>query len=444
MKNLSFICMVIFMSFFLLLNNSCRKDTSDNTISKNVYTIAVLADNHYMDPSLLIQDGPAFQDYLVTDGKLLAASDAIMKEAIQELIQAKPDLVLVPGDLTKDGELVGNVSVHLYLQQLIQAGIKVRVITGNHDIYNPHSYQYNGTTMNRVQNIGPDKFRSIYSDCGYSDALYTDPYSLSYVSEPLPNLWILAIDCCKYDNINDSIYTAGAIRPGTMKWVLDRLAEAAQKGKTVFGMMHHGLVEQFTGKHNTFPGFMVDNYTDVSNQLMNAGLKIMFTGHFHATDITEQQSGNRTLYDIETGSIIIYPCSYRMITYIKDSSLIITTKHITNVNYSGIPSGQTFPQYAESLSLLAADSLATTILMTGKQISYNDTAWHISHCMGAALMVHGYGDEVKAPEDTAFIGQTARRYKASWLPEYCDFLWTDKIPRDNSLTIQLKSGASFN
>jgi hypothetical protein len=437
----SFLLPVIFLVFFIA---GCKKSDSVSTTAKNVYTIAVLADNHYMDPSLLIQDGPAFQDYLVTDGKLLAASDAIMKEAIQELIQAKPDLVLVPGDLTKDGELVGNVSVHLYLQQLIQAGIKVRVITGNHDIYNPHSYQYNGATKNRVQNIGPDKFRSIYSDCGYSDALYTDPYSLSYVSEPLPNLWILAIDCCKYDNINDSIYTAGAIRPGTLTWVLDRLAEAKQKGKTVFGMMHHGIVEQFTDKHSWFPGFMLDNYTEVSNQLMNAGLRIMFTGHFHACDITEQRSGNQFLYDIETGSIIVYPCSYRMITYIQDSALIITTKHITNVNYSGIPSSQTFPQYAESLTRTAADTMFTTILMAGP-FNYIDTAaWHIGRCMATGLMVHGAGDEDKALEDTAFIGQTGKQYNASWLlPGYCDYLWTDKIPKDNSLTIQLKSGISY-
>jgi len=228
-----------------------------------------------------------------------------------------------------------------------------------------------------------------------------------------------------------------------MTWILDRLAEAAKKGKTVFGMMHHGIVEQFTDKHNSFPGFMVDNYTDVSDQLMNAGLNIMFTGHFHATDIVEQQSGNQFLYDIETGSIIVYPCSYRLITYIKDSSLIITTKNITNVNYSGIPSSQTFPQYAESLSRIAADSMFTTILMTDKQISHNDTAWHISHCMGTALMAHVAGDEDKALEDTALIGQTARQYGASWLPGYCDCLWTDLIPKDNSLTIQLKSGISF-
>src|SRR5659263_708365 len=107
MKFLSFIGIVMFMSFFLLLNNSCQKDTNDT--SKSVYTIAVLSDIHYMDPSLLPDtSSSAFKEHLKTDGKLLAESDAIMKEVIWKLLHAtpKPDLVLIPGDLTKDGELV--------------------------------------------------------------------------------------------------------------------------------------------------------------------------------------------------------------------------------------------------------------------------------------------------------------------------------------------------
>jgi len=438
---------LILLSAILLviLFGGCKKKNVVYSPAAETYTIAVLSDNHYMDPSLLIQDGSAFQNYLVKDGKLLEASDAIMQEAVYELINAipKPDLVIIPGDLTKDGEWVSHHSVHLYLEQLIQAGIKVRVIDGNHDILNHQCYQYNGPDQYIVQNIGPGDFKAIYSDCGYSDALYSDPNSLSYVSEPLPNLWLLAIDCCKYDSINNSTYTAGAIRPGTMKWILERLAEAGKKGKTVFGMMHHGLVEQFTDKHLTFPGFMVDNYRDVADQLMKAGLEIMFTGHFHATDVSEQQSENHTLYDIETGSIIVYPCAYRMITYIKDSSLIITTRHIKKANYPIAPY-QTFSQYAESLTRIAADTMFTTMLMGIKQANYSDTAaWHIGHCMGTSLMVHMAGDEDNALEDTAYIAQTGRKYKAPWLPDYCDFLWTDKIPRDNSLTIWLKSGISF-
>jgi hypothetical protein len=78
MKKLFVLPAILILFFFA----GCKKIDTVYSTAKNVYTIAVLAYNHYMDPSLLIQDGPAFQDYLVTDGKLLAASDAIMQEAI--------------------------------------------------------------------------------------------------------------------------------------------------------------------------------------------------------------------------------------------------------------------------------------------------------------------------------------------------------------------------
>ena len=429
----------------ILFSAGCNRNNCGCSTAKNVYTIAVMSDIHYMDPSLLIKDGPKFQDYLVINGKLLAASDAIMQEAVYELIHAtpKPDLVLIVGDLTKDGEFVGHVSVHLYLQQLIRAGIRVRVIDGNHDIYSAQSYEYNDKVMTRVQNISPDQFRSIYSDCGYSDAICTDPYSLSYVSEPLPNLWLISIDDCKYDNINNQAYTAGVIRPGTMKWILDRMAEAALKGKTVFGMMHHGLVEHFKGQNSTFPGFLVDNYNDVADQLMRAGLKIMFTGHFHATDIVKKNLQNRFLYDIETGSTIVYPCSYRVITYVRDSALIINTRHITNVCYTGMLPGQSFVTYADSLTRIAADTLLTTLLNKYKLTGDTATSWHAGHCQGAALMAHMAGDEKRAFEDTALNKQIATKYGPSWLPLYCDCLWTDLKPADDSLTILLKSGNCF-
>ena len=49
---------------FIVFIAGYKKSDSVTSPAKNVYTIAVLADNHYMDPSLLIKDGPAFQDYL--------------------------------------------------------------------------------------------------------------------------------------------------------------------------------------------------------------------------------------------------------------------------------------------------------------------------------------------------------------------------------------------
>jgi len=85
----------------ILLFGFRKKSDSSGETTKTVFKIAVVSDIHYMDPSLLIKDGPAFKKYLVTDGKLLYTSDAIMKELISELLKASPDLVLFAGDMTR-------------------------------------------------------------------------------------------------------------------------------------------------------------------------------------------------------------------------------------------------------------------------------------------------------------------------------------------------------
>jgi hypothetical protein len=215
------------------------------------------------------------------------------------------------------------------------------------------------------------------------------------------------------------------------------------KGKTVFGMMHHGLVEHFKDQHSTFPGFLVDNYDDVADQLMRAGLKIMFTGHFHATDIVKKTMGNRFLYDVETGSTIVYPCSYRVISYVRDSALVINTKHITNVCYTGMRPGQSFAAYADSLTRVASDTLLTEILLNDSLAKNRTDAWQAGHCWGTAFMAHMAGDEDKNLEKKPMIGQIAQRAATPLLPVFCDDLWTDLKPGDNSLTILLKSGKCF-
>jgi hypothetical protein len=397
-----------------------------------------------MDPSLLVEDGTAFQNYLKTDGKLLAESDAIMQETISELLHAKPDLVLVPGDLTKDGELVSHLKVASYLDQLIRAGIKVRVTDGNHDINSVNAKSFNGSTSTQVPNIGMADFRMIYSDCGFSDALYIDPDSLSYVSEPIPNMWLLVIDACEYYNNDDPSHTAGIIKPETMTWILARLAEAAQKGKTVFGMMHHEILVHFEGQKLFFPGFVLDGNANACAELMNAGLKIMFTGHFHATDIVDTVIGNKVLYDIETGSIVVYPCSYRMVTYIKDSALIISNRHITTINYP--MSGMNFPEYALQKTLNNTDTLLTIELKNMNPVPDPGLISIMAPRMSNGLMAHCYGDEsISAAEsdlDAAAVSQAAAA-GFGWLSPYLNGLWTDLAPRDSTLTIRLKSGISI-
>ena len=125
--------------------------------------IVVISDLHYYAPEL----GTTSQDFLNwerSDNKLLAESKNIVTSAINTVLQSNAQIVLVPGDLTKDGELVSHQQVAELLQRLTLAGKKVYVINGNHDIYNPNAWNFTSSPPTLVQNIGPSKFKEIYRE----------------------------------------------------------------------------------------------------------------------------------------------------------------------------------------------------------------------------------------------------------------------------------------
>lgn len=268
--------------------------------------IAVLSDLHYMEPSLLKADGSAFQMYLMQDPKLLAESGAILQQLISKLLAEKPDLVLISGDLTKDGELISHQSLIKQLKVLEEKHIKVLVVPGNHDINNPDAKQFDGDNALPVPSITAENFELLYGKYGYQNAIVRDPNSLSYVSEPVNDLRILALDANEYyNNTPDYCVVAGNIKNSTMEWAKEQLADAKIKGKTVIGMMHHGLVEHFMGESVIFSDYLVDNWDVKADELMQTGLKVIFTGHFHANDAIEHTKGDLSLVDIETGSPVI-------------------------------------------------------------------------------------------------------------------------------------------
>ncbi len=439
---------LVIMFFLFLLNTGCKKNDSVNIVTgKNVYTIAVISDIHYMDPALYSDTSHSLQGFIPYDQRLIVQSDAIMREVVEELINAKPkpDLVLIPGDLSFDGEQASHDKVALFLLELTSAGIKVRVIDGNHDINFRMAVSFLGHDTMPVANITPAYFRNLYSNYGYSDAISIDPTSLSYVSEPLPGLWLLSIDDCKYDiGISYNTSVSGAIKQSTMTWALARLAEAGAKGKMVFGMMHHALINHYTDQNVWAPGFVVDRSSTVSDSLMNGGLKVMFTGHGHSTDIAKKTSGNNFLYDIETSSTVVYPCTYRMITYIKDSALIISTIPITNINHQ-IPGGQTFQAYAKQRLCSTMDTDFAASYLSSYHM---DTAVRLARRMRTANMAQMAGDEqIFSTSENDSIettinwlggGVTAENLKTNWLN-----LWYDLTPADNFLMICLKSGACY-
>ena len=163
--------------------------------------IAIISDLHVMAPELLINDGTAFQDYLNCDRKMLRESAEILDTLMNDILDLKPDLVFVTGDMTKDGERVSHEMVAKQLYRLVNAGIQVLVVPGNHDINNPDAKYFDGDITTPAETITRREFANIYRDMGYDEHSRRDPDTLSYCREVGSDLSILAIDACM-DRLN--------------------------------------------------------------------------------------------------------------------------------------------------------------------------------------------------------------------------------------------------
>ncbi len=403
-----------------------------------VLSLAVVSDIHYMDPSLLTngaEDGIAFQDYLNADPKLIQYSDAITKDVIANLLEEDPDLLLIPGDLTKDGELVSHQSLVALLQPLRTAGIRVLVVPGNHDINNPEAVSYDGDVATPTASISAAQFASLYADFGYSDALYRDPNSLSYVSvAPYPNLWILGIDDNKYADNTTIAIVGGNIKDATHAWILDRLEEAKQKGIRVFAMMHHNMVEHYASQNDLDPEYVTDNWETHANAFLDAGLEVIFTGHYHANDITNHSHNAKTLYDVETGSQVNPPMPWRVATF-TNNTLKVESRHTTSIS-TALPGGMDLVTYSNAFFSAHLDG-AFSYLLTQPPFSLSDTdAAAAAPQFRNAYMAHFVGDEsITGPEQSLDDAIAAMSPMAGMA---LATLWTDLNPGDNTLTIILK------
>ena len=441
MKNLRF----VFIMLVIFITVSCRKDflddetplVSDNTTSElkckpQQLKIAILSDIHYLAPSLLkngAANGTAFQTYLNFDPKLLEFSDPIFRKVIAQLKRERPDIVLIPGDLTKDGEKMSHEAVARILQQLTYCGIKVFVIPGNHDINNPEAKVYNGDNESPTPTIQACDFLRIYADFGYKNSISRDPNSLSYISQPYRGLWILAIDDCEYYDNNNIAIVAGKIKSETMTWILGKLQEAKQKNITVLGMMHHGIMEHYVGEETVDPGYVTTDYETNGPLLMNAGLKIMFTGHYHANDITMLSSDGNVLYDIETGSLVTPPSPYRIITF-TGSNMDITTKKITSINCT-MPGGLSFTDYSNAFITAHMDGYFEYIFtnLYGMDAA---TASYFAPYFRDGWMAHYAGDESMPSGTMGIIGELPPPLNGALYS-----IWSDLPPADNQLHINL-------
>lgn len=326
--------------------------------------IAVMSDLHYLSPDM-IADTEDFEHAFNSDRKLLKESSSVLHEMLERVRADKPDILLVSGDLTKDGEQECHAALAKQLQQLQQdvPGLKIYVINGNHDIRNYNAKNFNTADGKAVPatRTEPEDFKRIY-DFVYSDPTVLATFTpaegnkaggLSYVARPVEGLTVIAMDTCRYSadntsNGDDEHETSGAISADLEKWVIEQTAAAKARGDLVIGLEHHGLVPHFDVQPTILPMYLVNGYERIAQEYADAGMSVVFTGHMHAVDIAAMttKAGN-TFYDIETGSALTYPCPVRFVDLRRstvggetNTYMSVSTKtHIGPIHYTDPATG---------------------------------------------------------------------------------------------------------
>lgn len=418
---------LVFLSFFLF-----------SFLFSQRLSWVVVSDLHYYSPTLGT-NGKAFEAYLADDRKLLRESQALLEAWMKDVMKLDIDFILIPGDLTKDGELISHMELRESLRKLKEQHPKrprIFVVPGNHDLNNPEAFRYEEDKTEGVDFLSSEDFASFYEDFGYRDAFSRDSFSLSYAVKITSNVWLASLD----STINESNrmlkhpVTEGRLKPQTLSW-LRGIAEMAKKeGATLFLMMHHGLFEHWPGQRKLHPQYLLNNRKDLANLMASYGIRIVFTGHYHSQDITATEVKKQTLYDVETGSLVTYPSPYRVCS-LEGEWLTIETRTIS-----------LYPGFEDFSRQYLIKGLTGQALNTIRKYGVPDKdGIKIAEDVAKSFVIHYVGDE---PGVKIFTDSQGMDFRAKFILWYQGYvlrgLQTDLLPPDKSLRINIKTGTWSN
>lgn len=269
--------------------------------------IWTISDIHYLSP-LLFDEGAAFAKMEATSaGKDIRHMPDLMEALIWKAEREKPDLLIVSGDLTFNGEYQSIVDLAGYFKQVEENGTQVCVIPGNHDIQSSWSRKFSGEKMEPADYILPEDFKTVFADYGYDLAVYEDPHSLSYVIEPKKGYPILMLDTNIYSKTKtvEAPLAEGEIRAETFFW-LDRYFELQKQIRQTFVFGHHPLLNHSGGEGGRFS---LKNAEEAQRYFFAKGIRTSFSGHIHAQNITSKENEGTSFYEIVTGAFSVFPNS---------------------------------------------------------------------------------------------------------------------------------------
>ncbi len=289
-----------------------------------ISSFAVLTDVHIMDESYY--DTPTEYAVYSSVDKLEHLSVANLNTIADKIIaEDKLEYVLVAGDLADDGDEASMLTAARILKRIEDSGKDVYVINGNHD----------GREESLEQDRVPcARFKEIFADFGYSEAIDKDDNSDSYVVER-GDVRIIALDSVKHYEEDGFVPYMDEDR---LNWLQNALDDCNEDEDTPIVMTHQSFVSHFPGIIGLVADKNDGDYKTKALEIMaKAGVQLLFTGHNHGNAIeTYTDEVGNVVYDIETCSTVAGKCSYRIVD-VKEEGYQINTYDLLAVDEKYLP-----------------------------------------------------------------------------------------------------------
>lgn len=307
----------IILSVTLLMSVFVFSPVAD---AEEAVTFAVASDLHYNVPEeelTATNDDPIFW-YANRRAAMDNESGFIIDEFLRQAAEAEYDFILIPGDMADDGriEKEEHEAVSAKFREFEEkTGIQVYVVPGNHD------YGV-GENDNKMEDM-----YAYYGEFGYNDASVKREGEFSYVTDLPGNYRLIAVDS------NDPTKsTEDGMTSDKVNWVVEQANKAVADGKYPILMMHHNLLDHLPMQRILSRNFIIRNHTATANKFADAGIKLVFTGHEHCSDVATHTSpkGNK-IYDFANTALSMYPLSYREIT-LTEEEISYSAKTIDSID----------------------------------------------------------------------------------------------------------------
>ncbi len=370
-KKINGILAVILCVVMLLAGLPVAVTAAQDEIQSGELLLATVSDTHYYPKALAPHEEDAeydaFIEKLLTSNVNYETIDYLIDSAFDSLefaaIEQGLKYVVLTGDLTLNGEKQGHEEFAQKLQEFEnKTGIQVFVINGNHDINNSKAASYNNTP---VELTTPQDFLEIYYDFGFSDAYHTfidykkasDKQSiastagmLSYSVQLDDGYRLIMLDAGHYsadvtEDGTDEHETSGGLTEELYAWLMAEIEDAKANGETPVMATHWNMSGINYLHEYVLVGFVIDEHYKLQEQLADAGLHYVFSGHEHVSDIDITYSdAGEVMYSIITPTLTEFPAAYRLTSISYDKTAKSYTADFNTYEVNGL---QTFELTAD-------------------------------------------------------------------------------------------------